>query len=314
MHHKDYAGEDIKIYNTLSEFYQALGIPLAQETEFTIHATDKLHQYYPEKSPLFRANYYSFVIIKEGRGRYILDSQTFDTQPCTIYFNNPGHIKGFKIIEPYYGYIITFSEKFLKQHIHETIFDEFPFLLAETVPPHYLSPAEFEPFVALCEQLLTEYRGSSPYKYKILSSLMMVFLLRIKEMFWDDYDPQEEGNQSSPIVITFKKNLEAHFRSLVAGESDQLFQVQDFAQLQGLHPNYLSTVIKRKTGKTVNTWIVEKTIAEAQALLAQSSQSIQEIAYQLAFQEPTHFSRFFKKHTGLTPSAFRRANRPGFRN
>ena len=127
-------------------------------------------------------------------------------------------------------------------------------------------------------------------------------------MFWDDYDPQEEGNQSSPIVIAFKQNLEAHFRSLVAGESDQLFQVQDFARLQGLHPNYLSTVIKRKTGKTVNTWIVEKTIAEAQALLVQSSRSVKEIANQLAFQEPTHFSRFFKKHTGLTPSAFRRAN------
>lgn len=301
--------QEIKLYNTISEFYQALGIPLAQETEFTIHATDQFQSYYPEKSPLFRANYYSFVVIKEGRGRYILDSQTFETRPCTLYFNNPGHIKGYEISESYHGYIITFSEKFLKQYIHETIFDEFPFLLAEAAPPHYLNPAQFEPFVALCEQLLAEYLGTSPYKYKILSSLLMVFLLRLKEMFWDNYDPQEEGNQSSAIVINFKMNLEAHFRSLVAGTSDQLLQVQDFADLQGLHPNYFSTVIKRKTGKTVNTWIAEKTIAEAQALLIQSSQSIKEIAYQLAFQEPTHFSRFFKKHTGLTPGAFRRTGR-----
>lgn len=299
----------IKIYNSLSEFYQALGIPLAQETEFTIHATDEFHRYYPEKSPLFRANYYTFVIIKEGRGRYILDSQTFDTGPRTIYFNNPGHIKGYEIIQPYHGYIITFSERFLKQYIDETIFDEFPFLMAETVPPHHLPPAEFEPFVALGEQLLAEYLGSSPYKYKVLSSLLTVFLLRIKEKFWDDYDPQEEGTQSSQIVITFKKNLETHFRSLVAGQADQLFQVQDFANLQSLHPNYFSTVIKRKTGKTVNTWIAEKIIAEAQALLVQSSRSIKGIAYQLAFQEPTHFSRFFKKHTGLTPSEFRRTSR-----
>ena len=120
---------------------------------------------------------------------------------------------------------------------------------------------------------------------------------------------KKRGTGPLPIVITFKKNLEAHFSSLVAGESDQLLQVQDFANLQGLHPNYFSTVIKRKTGKTVNIWIAEKTIAEAQALLAQSSQSIKEIAYQLAFQEPTHFSRFFKKHTGVTPSVFRRTKR-----
>ncbi len=58
----------------------------------------------------------------------------------------------------------------------------------------------------------------------------------------------------------------------------------------------------------VNTWISEKTIAEAQALLAQTSKPIKEVAYQLGFQEPTHFSRFFKKQTGLTPSAFRRSH------
>lgn len=305
--------KEIRLYNTISEFYQALGIPLAQETEFTIHAIDQFHHYYPEKSPLFRANYYAFVIVKKGRGRYILDSQTFEISPHTIYFNNPGHIKGYEIIDSYQGHIITFSEKFLKQYVHENIFDEFPFLLAESAPPHYLNLAQFEPFMALCEQLLAEYLGTSPYRYKILSNLLMVFLLRIKEMFWDHYDPQEEGDQTSAIVMDFKKNLEAHFRSLTAGTSDQLLQVQDFAHLQDLHPNYFNTVIKRKTGKTVNTWIAEKTIAEAQALLIQSSCSIKEIAYQLAFQEPTHFSRFFKKHIGLTPSAFRQAHRPGLR-
>ncbi|MCA9926518.1 MAG: helix-turn-helix transcriptional regulator [Anaerolineales bacterium] len=300
--------EEIKLYDTLSGFYQALGIPFAQETEFTIHATEKLRRQYPGKSPLFRANYYTFAIIREGYGRYIIDSHTFDTRPRTIYFTNPGHVKGFEIIEPYHGYLITFSEKFLKQHMGENMFDEFPFLLAETVPPHYLDVAPFGTFAALCEQMIAEYQGDSPYKYKILGSLTAVFLLKIKEMFWDDYDPQAEGSHASPIVTVFKKNLESHFRALAAGETDRMLQVQDFARLQNLHPNYFSTVIKSKTGKTVNTWITEKTIAEAQALLVQTSQPIKEIAYQLGFQEPTHFSRFFKKHTGQSPGAFRHAN------
>jgi AraC family transcriptional activator of pobA len=303
--------EEIKLYDTLSSFYQALGIPFTQESEFTIHATETLRRQYPGKSPLFRANYYTFVIIQEGYGRYILDSHTFDTKPNTIYFTNPGHVKGFEIIQPYHGHLITFSEKFLKQYIGKGVFEEFPFLLAETVPPHYLSATPFAAFVDLCEQLISEYRRSSPYKYKILGNLMTVFLLKIKEMFWDDYDPEAEGSLSSPIVTTFKKNLEGHFRALAAGETNPLLQVQDFAQMQHLHPNYFSTVIKSKTGKTVNTWITEKTIAEAQALLAQTAKPIKEIAYQLGFQEPTHFSRFFKKQTGFTPSTFRRTRRLG---
>jgi AraC-like DNA-binding protein len=238
----------------------------------------------------------------------LLDSHIFDTKPNTIYFTNPGHVKGFEIIQPYHGHLITFSEKFLKQYIGDSVFDEFPFLLAETVPPHYLDAVPFATFAALCQQLLAEYQSDSPYKYKILGSLTAVFLLKIKEMFWDEYDPQVEGSHASPIVTTFKRNLESHFRALAAGEAGQLLQVQDFAQMQSLHPNYLSTVIKSKTGKTVNTWVSEKIIAEAQALLAQTAKPIKEIAYQLGFQEPTHFSRFFKKHTGLTPGAFRRAN------
>ncbi|MCB9453043.1 MAG: helix-turn-helix transcriptional regulator [Anaerolineaceae bacterium] len=298
--------EEIKLYDTLSSFYEALGIPFTQEAEFTIHTTETFRQQYPSKSPLFRANYYTFVIIHEGYGHSILDSHIYDTRPNTIYFTNPGHVKGFEIIEPYQGYLITFSETFLKQYVGDNVFEEFPFLLAEIVPPHYLDATIFSVFAGLCAQLLSEYHSDSLYKYTILSNLLVVFLLKIKERFWNRYNPQVEGTQSSQIVTTFKKHLEHHFRALRTGDAQRAFQVQDFARMQNLHPNYFSTVIKSKTGKTVNTWIVEKTIAEAQALLAQTHQPIKAIAYQLGFQEPTHFSRFFKKHTGLTPGAFRR--------
>ncbi|WP_228041219.1 AraC family transcriptional regulator [Nodosilinea sp. LEGE 07088] len=73
------------------------------------------------------------------------------------------------------------------------------------------------------------------------------------------------------------------------------------------HPSYFSTVIKRKTGKSVNNWIAEKTISEAQALLARSSESVQAIAFRLGFKDAAHFSRFFKKHTEMSPMSFRQS-------
>ena len=106
-------------------------------------------------------------------------------------------------------------------------------------------------------------------------------------------------------MLKFKRNLEKHFRDLRAGNIDTLYQVQDYAEVQHLHPSYLSTVIKSKTGKSVNNWIAEKVIAEAQAILSRSPVSIQEVAYQLGYKEPGHFSRFFKKHYGMSPSSFR---------
>ena len=301
--------QEIKIYNTMAEFYQATGGQMAQDIEFTIHRIEEIHPNPPIISPVFRANYYSFVFISSGQGCYFIDEHTYDTKPKTVYFTNPGHLKGFEIHEPTLGYIVTFAESFLKQHVHPEIFDEFPFLIAEIAPPQYIEPETFAIFEQLCQQQLSEFENSSTYRADILGSLTRIMLLKVKELFWPIYDALNTADRGSQIVRTFQQNLESHFRSLASGTEDILFQVQDFADQQQLHPNYLSTVVKSKTGKTVQTWIVEKTIAEAQALLSRSTLSIQEIAYKLAFNEPSHFTRFFKKHTGATPSKFRQTGR-----
>lgn len=295
----------IQIYNSMSEFYASIGGTLEQEADFTIHRLEEVHGEIPLKSPFFRANYYSLLIIRKGRWRYMIDSQSYPTRDRTIYFTNPGHVKGFEIEELSHGYVITFSESFLKQYVHETILDEFPFLIAEVAPPNYPDREVFQIFDDLGTQILQEYHSDSAYKFKVMGSLMVVLLLKIKERFWKAYDPLTEIPTSSTIALTFKRNLESHFRDLLAGECDRIFQVQDYAQAQYLHPSYFSTVIKRKTGKSVNTWISEKTIAEAQSLLARSSDSIQDIAFRLGFKDAAHFSRFFKKHTDRSPLSFR---------
>jgi AraC family transcriptional regulator, transcriptional activator of pobA len=129
--------EAIATYQSMAEFYTALGGELVQEVDFTIHRLEEIHANVPMKSPLFRANYYSIVLIRTGCGLYFLDDCTYETKPQTIYFNNPGHIKGFEVFELVHGYVITFAETFLKQYLGDRSLDEFPFLIAEVVPPQY---------------------------------------------------------------------------------------------------------------------------------------------------------------------------------
>lgn len=301
--------EERIIFNTLLDQYLYQGLPVDSidaKTAFTIHNLKDIHFELPYTSIVYRTNFFSFVFVKDGIGRYTTDEQTFNTSPGTIYFTNPGHFKSFEWQQINDVHLVTLSESFLKENVHPKIFEEFPFLLAETVPPRTLQPKVFAEFEQLYLQIEKEYFSSSTYRTRMIGSLFVVLLLKIKEYFWEDYNPIYEGNRSSQIVKQFKRTLEQHYRDLVSGKADKVFRVQDYADAQHLHPNYLSNVIKSKTGKPIGTWISEKTITEARSLLQHSPASIKEIASQLGFTESTHFSNYFKKQTGVSPVLYRK--------
>lgn len=285
-------------------------MPFDQEIDFTILSIPDIHTQIPFKSPILKADYFSFILTKDGSGVYWLDDNKFPFDSQTIYFTNPGHIKSYELNESKDAFIITLSEKFLRENIHPEIYGEFPFLLAEIVPPKKLMQNDFEEFEILYSQILKEFKRESMYKNKILGNLFMVMLLKIKEKFWSTYDPIEEGNRNSQIVKSFKHLLELEFKKVMEKEqNDGKLQAQHLAERLNLHPNYLNSVIKSKTGRTVNDWIAERTLSVAKSLLINSPYSSKEIAYQLGFSEPTHFSRFFKKHTHLSPNTFRKSNK-----
>ena len=298
------------VCHTISDLYKTLGLHFDKKIEFSIHSIPEIHPQIPFKSPALRADYFSFILTINGSGIYYLDDNKFPFGSGTIYFTNPGHLKLYELNKSEDAYIITLTENFLREYVHSEIYADFPFLLAEIVPPQKLSEIDFEDFKVLFKQILDEFNRGAQYKNKILGNLFLVLLLKIKEKFWSHYNPREEGNRNSQIVKTFKQLLESEFRKIIeSGNTDNKLQVQYFAEKLNLHPNYLNSVIKSKTGRTVNDWISKRTLSVAKSLLMSTSYSSKEIAFMLGFSEPTHFGRFFKKHTQFSPSKFRKSNK-----
>lgn len=302
--------KEIVSFKNLHETYSSMGLPveaISNDDGFTINNLKKLHPTLPFQSIGYRPNYFSFLFVKNAKGKYTTDDVSFTTEPGTIYFTNPGHFKSFEWYEIDEVYLITVTENFLKDFVHANIFKEFPFLLSETVYPRILNPIEFDEFQSIYNLIEKEFLSTSSLKNKIIGNFLVILLLKIKESFWKEYNPIYEGNKSSRIVKQFKKDLEQHFRDLIEHKVDKQNRVTDFANLQNLHENYLNNVIKSKTGKSVSNWISDKMIIEAKSLLKNSELSIKEIAFNLGFLEVAHFSNYFKKNTQNTPEEFRKS-------
>ena len=71
-------------------------------------------------------------------------------------------------------------------------------------------------------------------------------------------------------------------------------------------PKYLSKVIKQASGRSGPEWIDSFVILEAKNLLKYTDKPIKEVVWQLHFPNPSVFNKYFKKHTGMTPSEFRK--------
>jgi len=301
--------EKIKVFNSNYELYKHLNISVEKidiNTDFTAFYVNDLMKPLPFKSPVCRLNYFVFNFIKQGRGNYTIDEKSFEIKPYTIYFTNSGHCRVFEWTEADEVFLITVSESFLKANVHRDIFDEFPFLLSESYPARVVSPLIFAEFEHFYKQIHKEYTSYTPYRTRLIGTLLVAILLKIKEYFWLDYNPINEGNRSSQIVKNFKRLLEKHYRDLHSGKVNQVYRVQDYADAQNLHPNYLSNVIKSKTERPIGSWITEKTIIEAKSLLQNSNVSVKEIAYCLGFSDAAHFANYFKKHTNTSPLTFRK--------
>ncbi|MTH17713.1 helix-turn-helix domain-containing protein [Flavobacterium sp. LC2016-01] len=253
----------------------------------------------------FNSNCFSLTLAIKASGLYTTKTNTLEVAPKTLFFSRPDthrELKWYSLDEIYH---IKFSERFLAKYAGVELFKTFPFLVLETVIPENMASENFEDLCSICHQIDIINRGNSPFKKNIIANLVTRLLLRIKRNFWQDYDKQLAQDKEHDILKQFIKNLEHHSQLLQEGKARTQLRVKDYASMQGIHANYLSDVIKKRTGKMVSHWITEKTVLAAENLLQNNSLSIKEISYRLGFPYISYFTIFLKKHTGHTPRDLR---------
>lgn len=121
-------------------------------------------------------------------------------------------------------------------------------------------------------------------------------------------DSSLSTNQKTYIQIAqnFLIQLSGQFPITEDTQPIKLRKASDFSDILNIHVNHLNRSVKLYTGKTTTQNINERFIQEARALLKRNDWSITTIATILGFREVNHFSTFFKKHVGHTPTDYRK--------
>ena len=89
----------------------------------------------------------------------------------------------------------------------------------------------------------------------------------------------------------------------------QSIRLKEVAQEVGYSSAYLTDLVRRLTGKTVNNWIIERRIAEARRLLLETNYSVEQIALDVGYQNINHFYCQFRNHHQTTPQSWREKQR-----
>lgn len=116
--------------------------------------------------------------------------------------------------------------------------------------------------------------------------------------------PKKILARQNEITADFLKEIDKHLLDIIEGRATEMFEIRDLAAQLFIHPTHLSNTIKLVTGKAPCFFFEEKIMVIAKSMIKENKLSITQIATLLTF-DPSNFTKFFKRFSGLTPKQYR---------
>ncbi|MBO9614069.1 MAG: helix-turn-helix domain-containing protein [Dyadobacter sp.] len=246
-----------------------------------------------------RHTYYEILFIEEGQGFHEIDFHSYNIQGAGLHFLTPGQVHLLTFSSSFQGYIVAFSEDFYTfYNPMNPSLSQLPFFQpARRQPIITLSDGDKHYFHNILENMVTDHL-SAETDQALIGRYLGLLLQKCAFLTQHNAQPAESPALSVP-------ELAGRFQELVEKNFRQMHEVQQYASQLSVTPDYLSKIIKKHLGISCQEYILDKLLLEAKRLLVFSNLSSKEIAYHIHMDDPSYFSRIFKKKTGLTPNEYR---------
>jgi AraC-like DNA-binding protein len=294
--------EEILQFETISQYN-------AFNNHTTLHPLVSVIDFSKASPRKLRKTYFGFymVLLKDvvcGDLRY--GKSTYDYQEGTLIFIAPGQVLGVEPSEELYqpkGHGVAFHADLIKgttlgRHIQDYSF--FSYHMNEAL---HISEKERQLVIDCLSKIQYELEHAVDKHSKTLISANIELLLKYCVRFYDRQFITRDFVHKG-ILERFESLLNDFFQSGRAQELG-LPSVAYCAGKLNLSPNYFGDLVKKETGKSASEFIQLKLIDVAKEKIFDNDKSVSEIAYELGFRYPQHFTRVFKKLVGMSPKEYR---------
>lgn len=249
----------------------------------------------------YRSDGYIVGICTRGTAKVEVNLQIYDAKPDAMLLATPFHVlRIYNSSADFLCRFVVFSKAFLTENsVNSHFLESFSYFKSASIPVIYPDNADARMILEiylLIQQKLE--REGHPYHVEISRSILTTLLYEVQAI----YEKQHiiiKGKQ------TRKQELNVLFHELVFHYYKGHRNVQYYADALYVSPKHLTETIKEVTGRTAGEWIDDAVILEAKVLLRNHEISIARVADDIHFPDQSSFGKYFKKHTGVSPSDYR---------
>lgn len=247
-----------------------------------------------------RHNYYTVLIIKKAKGSHKIDFNAYELGEQQIFFVAPGQVHQVIETEKSFGFVMTFSNQFLVENSIPLSFIDSLNLFHNygQSPPLNPNKEQFDTIEHFTNQIFNLFNSETAMKSLSIGAFLKLLLIECNNICAINPIESDIDTSGDNLIRSFKKAVEINYKN----EHSTTYYANELF----ITPDHLNRTFKARIGKTAKDYIQARIITEAKRLLYFTDLANKEIAYELGFSEPANFSAFFKKHTQLSPSHFKK--------